>query len=124
MLRQPFLSSSVKSLFWPCLSFCKFCCIFDIYFSGSGLVFTEGETWSEHRRFSMSCLRDFGMGKIVLETTVHTEVRYLLEELTAEEGRPFDPSECLPKAVSNIICSIIYGSRFEYTDESMIHTLK
>ena len=33
-----------------------------------------------------------------------------------QEAKPFDPALLLPKAVSNIISSIIYGSRFDYED--------
>ncbi len=56
------------------------------------------------------------MGKVSLEAKVHEETRILLEEIRKEDGRPFDVRNHLPKAVSNIICSIIYGSRFEYND--------
>ena len=65
----------------------------------------------------MSCLRDFGMGRVSLETKLHEETKYLIERLTAEDSRPVDPQRHLPKAISNIVCSIIYGSRFDYDDE-------
>ena len=29
-----------------------------------GIVFTEGKVWKEHRKFTKSVLRDFGMGKV------------------------------------------------------------
>lgn len=31
-------------------------------------------------------------------------------------GKPFSPTESLNNAVSNIISSMVYGSRFEYSD--------
>ena len=79
-------------------------------------MFTEGEVWREHRRFTLSCLRDFGMGKVSLEAKIHEESSALLSGMLAYDCRPFDPREIMPKAISNIICSIIYGSRFEYND--------
>ena len=87
------------------------------FFSSTGIVFTDGEVWREHRRFTLTCLRDFGMGKVSLEAKIHEEASYLLAEVATENGRPFDVRKHLPKAVSNIICSIIYGSRFDYNDE-------
>ena len=47
---------------------------------------------------------------------MHEETRILLEKFRAEDGNPFDVRAHLPKAISNIICSIIYGSRFDYDD--------
>ena len=41
-------------------------------------------------------------------------------------GAPFDPKMALNKAVSNIICCLVFGKRFEYTDkkhQSMIENL-
>ena len=83
----------------------------------AGIVFTEGEVWREHRRFTMSCLRDFGMGKVCLEPKLHEEARYFLTEVAQHAGKPFDVTGYLPKTVSNVICSIIYGARFDYNDE-------
>lgn len=86
-------------------------------------MFTEGDTWKEHRRFSISCLRDFGMGSTVLERKIHDEVSHLLQELANFEGVPIDPTNFIPKAVSNIICSIIYGARFDYSDEGLLQNI-
>ncbi|KAK2184502.1 hypothetical protein NP493_262g00013 [Ridgeia piscesae] len=85
-----------------------------------GIVFTEGEVWREHRRFTMSCLRDFGMGKVCLEPKLHEETRCFLNELAKHSGEPFDITTYLPKTVSNVICSIIYGSRFDYNDDVFV----
>ncbi|XP_036403204.1 cytochrome P450 2K4-like isoform X2 [Megalops cyprinoides] len=59
---------------------------------GHGIVFANGDSWREMRRFALSTLRDFGMGE------------------------PFNTTQPVNYAVSNIISSIVYGSRFEYTD--------
>ena len=56
------------------------------------------------------------MGKVSLEAKIQEEATILLNMFSAENGKPFDVRKHLPKAVSNIICSIIYGSRFDYND--------
>lgn len=33
-------------------------------------------------------------------------------------GRPFDPQYTISNAVGNIICSVVFGHRFEYSDQS------
>ena len=80
-------------------------------------MFTDGEVWREHRRFALSCMRDFGMGKISLESKILEEARTLIAELARHDSAPVDFGAYVPKTVSNIICSIIYGSRFDYNDD-------
>ncbi|XP_067237361.1 cytochrome P450 2K1-like [Chanodichthys erythropterus] len=81
-----------------------------------GILFSNGENWKEMRRFALSNLRDFGMGKRGSEDKIIEEIQYLKEEFDKFEGKAFDTTEPVNYAVSNIISSIVYGSRFEYTD--------
>ncbi|NXM00677.1 CP2J2 protein, partial [Tyrannus savana] len=39
-------------------------------------------------------------------------------------GNPFDPQFTLTNAVSNVICSLIFGNRFDYHDEDFRKLLK
>ena len=47
----------------------------------AGVVETEGKLWQDHRRFALSVLRDFGLGKAILESTIQDECYILLDEL-------------------------------------------
>lgn len=40
------------------------------------------------------------------------------------EGKPFDPHLIINKAVSNIICSLVFGHRFKYVDEKFMKLMK
>jgi len=96
----------------------------NIHICVSGLVFSEGDTWREHRRFTISCLKDFGMGKVVLQRSVHDEIGYLIRSLESVTScEPVDPGPWMSRAVANIICSIIYGTRFDYDDEVNVNTM-
>ncbi|XP_016149316.1 cytochrome P450 2K1-like isoform X2 [Sinocyclocheilus grahami] len=81
-----------------------------------GIIFSNGENWKEMRRFALSNLRDFGMGKRGSEEKIIEEIQYLNGEFDKFEEKPFDTTQPVNYAVSNIISSIVYGSRFEYTD--------
>ncbi|KAL6102940.1 uncharacterized protein ACO6RY_02454 [Pungitius sinensis] len=84
---------------------------------GNGIIFANGESWKEMRRFALSNLRDFGMGKKAAEDKIIEEIQYLIDVFERHEGQPFSTAQSINDAVSNIISSIVYGSRFEYSDE-------
>ncbi|XP_004610790.2 cytochrome P450 2D14-like [Sorex araneus] len=75
-----------------------------------------GQAWREQRRFSVSTMRNFGLGKKSLEQWVTEEAGCLCEAFSDHAGRPFSPRLLLNKAVSNVISSLIYARRFEYRD--------
>uniref|UniRef100_A0A8C2W7G3 Cytochrome P450 2K1-like n=1 Tax=Cyclopterus lumpus TaxID=8103 RepID=A0A8C2W7G3_CYCLU len=83
---------------------------------GQAVLFANGELWKEMRRFALSNLRDYGMGKKAAEEKIIEEIQYLLQEFESHEGKPFSVTKSINYAVSNIISAIIYGSRFDYSD--------
>ncbi|CAG5897800.1 unnamed protein product [Menidia menidia] len=90
--------------------------IFNDTNKGHGILFANGESWREMRRFALTTLRDFGMGKRVAEEKILEECGYLIQIFENHKGKPFDTTSPVNYATSNIISSIVYGSRFEYTD--------
>ncbi|XP_013766107.1 cytochrome P450 2J2-like [Pundamilia nyererei] len=92
----------------------------DRFYSGptEGLFMSNGGKWKAQRRFALSALRDFGLGKKRMEQCICEEIRYLQEEIEQEKGEPFDPVPFLNNAVSNIICKIVFGRRFDYSDHN------
>ncbi|NP_001333469.1 cytochrome P450, family 2, subfamily j, polypeptide 13 isoform 3 [Mus musculus] len=93
-------------------------------FNGNGLIFSSGQTWKEQRRFALMTLRNFGLGKKSLEHRIQEEASHLVEAIGEEEGQPFDPHFKIYSAVSNIICSITFGERFEYHDSQFQELLQ
>nr|XP_003409271.1 cytochrome P450 2C19-like isoform X2 [Loxodonta africana] len=88
-----------------------------------GVVFSNGKIWKETRRFSLMTLRNFGMGKRSLENRVQEEARCLVEELRKTKALPCDPTFILACAPCNVICSIIFQNRFEYTDQHFLNLI-
>ncbi|XP_025032976.1 cytochrome P450 2C38-like, partial [Python bivittatus] len=62
--------------------------------------------WRELRRFTLSALRDFGMGKKRMSERVQEEALCLAEEMATTKGQAFDPRRRLTSAVSNVIYQI------------------
>ncbi|XP_032443874.1 cytochrome P450 2K1-like [Xiphophorus hellerii] len=90
--------------------------IFDEINKGHGILFSNGETWKEMRRFALSTLKDFGMGKRVAEEKILEECGHLIQVFESYKGKPFNTSHPVNYATSNIISSIVFGSRFDYDD--------
>ncbi|CAH2324616.1 cytochrome P450 2J6-like [Pelobates cultripes] len=90
-----------------------------------GLVVAPyGRAWKEHRRFTLSTLRDFGQGKSSMDDRVAEESVYLLQEFKKNKDILYDPHSVVNNAVSNIICTIVFGRRYEYNDTTFSNILQ
>ncbi|XP_073406041.1 cytochrome P450 2A5-like [Dendrobates tinctorius] len=95
----------------------------EMVFKGHGLIFTNGERWRQMRRFTLSTLRNFGMGKRTLEARVQEEARCLGEEFEKRSGTFFDPTFLITLGVSNVVCSIVFEDRYDYEDKDFLDML-
>ncbi|OWF36141.1 Cytochrome P450 2J6 [Mizuhopecten yessoensis] len=82
-----------------------------------GILATSGEQWKRTRTLAMSTLRDFGFGKKSLESRVLEEVEDFLGVIEDQNGKPCNAKNIIQISISNIICSIVFGERFEYNDK-------
>ncbi|EHH20288.1 hypothetical protein EGK_03109 [Macaca mulatta] len=82
-----------------------------------------GPAWREQRRFSVSTLRNLGLGKKSLEQWVTEEAACLCAAFADQAGCPFRPNGLLDKAASNVIASLTCGCRFEYDDPRFLRLL-
>ncbi|XP_039591239.1 cytochrome P450 2J2-like isoform X2 [Polypterus senegalus] len=90
--------------------------IYERIYKKPGIGLSNGYTWKEHKRFVLTTLRNFGVGKKSLESIIMEEVKFFVEAFEEERGQPFNPHYMINNAVSNIICLIVLGHRFEYSD--------
>ncbi|EHB11773.1 Cytochrome P450 2B19 [Heterocephalus glaber] len=92
-------------------------------FQGYGLNFANGERWNVLRRFTLATMRDFGMGKWSMEERIQEEAQCLVEELRKSQGGLVDPLFLFQSATANIICSTVFGKRFDYKDRQFLRLL-
>ncbi|KAB0390385.1 hypothetical protein E2I00_007211, partial [Balaenoptera physalus] len=93
-------------------------------FSIGRILFSNGKRWKEIWRISLMTLWNFRVGKRSIEDRVQEEAHCLVEELRKTSGSPCDPTFILGCAPCNVICSIIFQNRFDYTDQNFVNLLE
>ncbi|TEA25411.1 hypothetical protein DBR06_SOUSAS13210051 [Sousa chinensis] len=88
-----------------------------------GIIFNNGPTWQDTRRFSLTTLRDFGMGKQGNEQRIQREAQLLLGALRKTHGQPFDPTFVIGFAPYNVISDILFHRRADYNDRTALRML-
>ncbi|NXL12329.1 CP2K6 protein, partial [Mesembrinibis cayennensis] len=83
---------------------------------GKGVIFSDGENWKVMRRFTLTTLRDFGMGKKAIEDRVVEEYGCLADIIEAQKGKPLEMTLMMNAAIANVIVSILLGKRYDYED--------
>ncbi|XP_071485172.1 cytochrome P450 2U1-like [Diadema antillarum] len=92
---------------------------------GKGLIAGYfGAKQTEQRRFSLSALRSLGMGKFRMEETIAEEARHLAASFASRKSQAFVPFHDISVSVSNVICWLNFGKRFDYDDEDFKRVLE
>ncbi|XP_069584353.1 cytochrome P450 2K6-like isoform X2 [Ranitomeya imitator] len=91
---------------------------------GHGILFASLDNWRTMRRFTLSTLRDFGMGTEAIENKISEESDNLVQKFRSYKGEPFDNNMNITAAVSNIIVSILLSKRFDYEDPTLLKLIK
>lgn len=95
---------------------------FDFSYKNYGVGFTSNmHRWKELRRFSLSTMRDFGMGKRTTEDRIQEEAMCLVKEFKKTKESLVEPREYIGKATCNVIFAIMFGNRHDYEDAELLN---
>uniref|UniRef100_A0A8C9XNE4 Cytochrome P450 2K1-like n=1 Tax=Sander lucioperca TaxID=283035 RepID=A0A8C9XNE4_SANLU len=72
------------------------------YEKGHGILWSNGDSWKEMRRFALTNLRDFGMGRKASEDKIIEECNNLIGVLKKFKGEAFDTTLPIKYAVYSI----------------------
>ena len=82
------------------------------------------EEFKRQRNTCLQILRSLGYGKHNIEKKIQEEATHLMDILRSLDGKPFDPAPTLMISVSNVICSMLYGQRYDHSDQEYQHLLQ
>lgn len=88
-----------------------------------GVATSTGALWKEHRTFSLNTLREFGFGKRSLESRIIEEIEVFVQEIQSKKGEPFNIHYLINVCISNIMCSITFGKRYDHDDKKFLSLL-
>ncbi|XP_025098451.1 cytochrome P450 2J2-like isoform X2 [Pomacea canaliculata] len=98
--------------------------LLDFTTKSKGIGDTSGAVWKDQRKVSLDILRELGMGKNVLAVKIQEEIKEYIRVKSESKGQPLDLSHLTQASVSNNICSILFGKRFEYDDDVFRNNLR
>ncbi|GMS92170.1 hypothetical protein PENTCL1PPCAC_14345, partial [Pristionchus entomophagus] len=87
------------------------------YVSNGGVIQSSGAEWRENRRAALHILRDFGMGKNVMEELVKNSITEYVSCLKSIENKDsVNMRWPLLLMIANIINEVLFGYRYKYDD--------
>ncbi|KAI6180044.1 hypothetical protein M3Y98_00676800 [Aphelenchoides besseyi] len=92
-----------------------------------GVIFTEGDLWKEQRRYALQVLRDFGLGRNLMQERIFDELTSFFKEIddnNAAGVEEHDIVDLLDLAVGSIINAVLLGYRFHGEKRSEFFELK
>ena len=93
----------------------------EVYSKGRAIGFVDySPEWRLHRKVTISALKLYGAGGIKQEAIVTNEFDLLMKRVRARNGQPHDITKEIRLAITNVICALVFGSRYEPDDPEFL----
>ncbi|KAM4611666.1 cytochrome P450 17A2 [Polymixia lowei] len=87
---------------------------------GKDIAFADySPLWKNHRRLVHRSFTLFGEGTSKLQDIVLTAVDSLCSDLLASRGQPTDPAPAVTRAVTNVVCTLVFSSTYRRDDPEL-----
>jgi hypothetical protein len=78
---------------------------------------SEGPVWREQRRFSLQVLRDFGVGRSLMEENILSETKLMVADIAkkieSDGSHDFDMNLFIDVCIGSITNMLVFGYRFD-----------
>ncbi|XP_015919999.1 cytochrome P450 2J6-like [Parasteatoda tepidariorum] len=89
---------------------------FSIFDDKSPFFVSGVRIWQDQRRFVVHSLKNLGLGRTKIEGQIQEEIREFINILKTYRGDPMNLNIPLTSSMSNNICSLAFGKRYDYDD--------
>ena len=92
---------------------------------GKNIIFGNyGPAWKIHRKLFTTALRQYLSDIPLIESRVSTQAEKLVQFMEEQDGKPFDPADCLMRGVADVICGITFGEGYDTTNPHLDRLLQ
>jgi len=82
-----------------------------------------GVKWKLMRKITHGSMKMYGSGLEDLEKNVLLETKQLFKRLDEKRGVSLDPKKDISLAIVNVICSIVFGNRYDINDKEFMQVI-
>ncbi|XP_044039949.1 steroid 17-alpha-hydroxylase/17,20 lyase isoform X2 [Siniperca chuatsi] len=92
---------------------------------GKDIAFSDySPLWKSHRRLVHNSFTLFGEGTGRLQDIVLSSVDSLCAELLSSGWRGFDPSPAVTRAVTNVVCTLVFSATYRHGDAELQEVIR
>ena len=85
--------------------------------NGKAIGFADySPEWRLHRKVAVSALKMYTSGALTRVPDINVEFDLLVKRLHSTNGQPHDITKEIRLAVMNVVCALVFGSRYELDD--------
>ena len=89
----------------------------EVYSKGKAIGLADySPPWRLHRKVAVSALKMYSTGGLKQESIINNEFDLLLKRVRFRNGQPYDIVKEIRLVVTNVICALVFGSRYELDD--------
>jgi len=89
----------------------------EVYSNGKAIGLADfSPEWRLHRKIASTALKTYSNGKLKRGAVINDEFDLLSKRIRSRNGEPHDITREIRLAVMNVICALVFGSRYELDD--------
>ena len=75
--------------------------------------------WKLHRKLFTTALRQYLTDIPLIESRIAIQTKKLVKFMAEQNGKPFDPTDCLHRSIADVTCGITLGEGYDTTKQDL-----